>query len=134
VDLSYFLVQIDLFCSIEFATDAVLLCSMQSVELTEKALDFLKRLFSAFDSDGVRIDKSTVCALEVYSLLRCLKSNTLTISISAVFVRDVCISLTLSYIQPSWTQGFNQMSSRLNYSERIETVEIAGFCTATPGP
>ena len=33
--------------------------SMQSVELTEKALDFLKRMFDAFDSDGVSIDKIT---------------------------------------------------------------------------
>lgn len=28
-------------------------CVLQSIELTEKALDFLKGVFSAFDLDGV---------------------------------------------------------------------------------
>lgn len=49
--------------------------SMQSVELTEKALDFLKRMFDAFDSDGVSIDKIIEYALRYYPLLDYLKSD-----------------------------------------------------------
>lgn len=41
--------------------------SMQSVELTEKALDFLKRMFDAFDFDGVSIGKIAECVLRVSS-------------------------------------------------------------------
>lgn len=47
---------------------------VQSVELTEKALDFLKGVFVDFDSDVVSMDKMTESALKVHSLWNCLQN------------------------------------------------------------
>ena len=41
---------------------------VQSVELTEKAVEFLKGVFVDFDSDAVSLDKMTESVLIVHSL------------------------------------------------------------------
>lgn len=47
---------------------------VQSVELTEKAVDFLKGVFVDFDTDMVSMDKMTKSGLKIHSLLNGLRT------------------------------------------------------------